>query len=352
MTQTNVLENLLAQQLKPLVRKIDTDAYYPREFLLELGKNGLYRSQGLTEEEVLTRDVQLVEKVAEVCMTTGFNLWCHLASLTYIRKSNNSYLKEELLPLLENGETLGATGLSNPMKYYAGLETLHLEAEETETGYILNGTLPAVSNLGDEHWFGVIASVNNDKRIMALVPCQAKGLKLQNKPEYLALNGTATYACVFNHVEVPKEWIISENADQFCDTIRPTFILYQTPLGLGVTEAAIHSIEKVHKRQNGCNQFLSIQSEELCEELRKIRTDVRTLVGSLPLNVRAIIEARYQSVQLTLKAVQADMLHNGSAGYLKKSDPSRRLREIYFFANLTPTVKQLEKMRKNIVKIN
>lgn len=46
------------------------------------------------------------------------------------------------------------------------------------------------------------------------------------------------------------------------------------------------------------------------------------------------------------------MLHNGSAGYLKKSDPSRRLREIYFFANLTPTVKQLEKMRKNIVKIN
>ncbi|MFE4240605.1 hypothetical protein [Peribacillus butanolivorans] len=38
------------------------------------------------------------------------------------------------------------------------------------------------------------------------------------------------------------------------------------------------------------------------------------------------------------------MMHNGSAGYLKDSAPSRRLREAYFFANLTPTVKHLEKV--------
>ena len=69
----------------------------------------------------------------------------------------NVLLKQEVLSLLENGETLGATGLSNPMKYYAGLETLHLKAEETETGYVINGTLPAVSNLDEKHWFGVIA---------------------------------------------------------------------------------------------------------------------------------------------------------------------------------------------------
>lgn len=345
MTQANVLEDLLIQQLKPLVRKIDCEAYYPRDFLLELGKNGLYRSEGLTESEILTRDVQIVEKVAEVCMTTGFNLWCHLAALTYIRNSDNPYLKQEVLPLLENGETLGATGLSNPMKYYAGLETLHLKAVETETGYVLNGTLPAVSNLGDTHWFGVIASVNDHKRIMALVPCQADGLSLQEKPEFLALNGTATYACVFNQVEIPKQWVISDNSDGFCDQIRPTFILYQIPLGLGVTRAAIQSIEKVEKRQNGCNQYLSVQSEELREKLHDIQKDMLALSSITPLNVNGIIEARYQSVQLTLKATQAEMLHNGSPGYLKKSDPSRRLRETYFFANLTPTVKQLEKMR-------
>lgn len=351
MTQANVLENLLIEQLKPLVRKIDCEAYYPRDFLLELGKKGFYRSKGLTESEILTRDVQIVEKVAEVCMTTGFNLWCHLAALTYIRKSDNPYLKQEVLPLLENGETLGATGLSNPMKYYAGLETLHLKAEETETGYVLNGTLPAVSNLDDKHWFGVIASVNDHKRIMAFVPCAASGLSLQEKPEYLALNGTATYACAFNQVEIPKQWIISGNSDDFCGVVRPTFILYQIPLGIGVTKAAIQSIEKVHNRQNGCNKYLSVQADELREEWSRVRSDLLDLTGGTSLTVNDIIEARYQSVQLTLKATQAEMIHNGSPGYLKKSDPSRRLRETYFFVNLTPTVKQLEKMRKMKVEL-
>ncbi|WP_371683801.1 hypothetical protein [Rummeliibacillus sp. TYF005] len=39
------------------------------------------------------------------------------------------------------------------------------------------------------------------------------------------------------------------------------------------------------------------------------------------------------------------MLHNGSAGYVNGSAPSRKLREAYFFANLTPTFRQLEKMK-------
>ena len=48
--------------------------------------------------------------------------------------------------------------------------------------------------------------------------------------------------------------------------------------------------------------------------------------------------------RVDVEAVQASMLHNGSAGYLKDSAPSRRLREAYFYANLTPTVKHLEKV--------
>ena len=38
------------------------------------------------------------------------------------------------------------------------------------------------------------------------------------------------------------------------------------------------------------------------------------------------------------------MIHNGAGGYVEGSVPYRKLREAYFFANLTPTVRQLEKM--------
>ena len=43
---------------------------------------------------------------------------------------------------------------------------------------------------------------------------------------------------------------------------------------------------------------------------------------------------RLETAYLTLEAVQESMLHNGSAGYIQDSAPSRRLREAYFFANL------------------
>ena len=61
-------------------------------------------------------------------------------------------------------------------------------------------------------------------------------------------------------------------------------------------------------------------------------------------NWKEIARVRLNTAYLTLEAVQASMLHNGSAGYLKDCGPARRLREAYFYANLTPTVKHLEKV--------
>jgi alkylation response protein AidB-like acyl-CoA dehydrogenase len=46
------------------------------------------------------------------------------------------------------GETLGGTGMSNPMKSFAQIESLLLKATPVDGGYRINGTLPWVSNLG------------------------------------------------------------------------------------------------------------------------------------------------------------------------------------------------------------
>lgn len=291
--------------------------------------------------------MQVVEETAKTCMTTAFCLWCHLAALTYVRHTGNKTLKNKMLASLENGEILGATGLSNPMKYYAGLEKLHMNAKPIEGGYILSGVLPSVSNLGENHWFGLIAGVDDNKRIMCFIPCNAKGLKLKEKVNYLGINGSATYACSFTDVFVPYEWILSEDADTFVKEIRPAFISYQIPLGLGVTQASITSIERVRRKQNDCNRFLRVQSENLQEKEHKIQGKLRILLSSEILNWKKVANIRLEAAYLTLEAVQASMLHNGSAGYLQDSAPSRRLREAYFFANLTPTVKHLEKLLHN-----
>jgi alkylation response protein AidB-like acyl-CoA dehydrogenase len=344
MEKKSTLEQLIEQELKPYVKKIDVEAFYAESFLRKLGEAGLLSSVNKSQKELILDEMHVVKETAKICMTTAFCLWCHLAALTYVRKSSNETLKNKVLSLLENGEILGATGLSNPMKYYAGLEKLRLSAVPTEGGYILSGVLPSVSNLGEKHWLGLIAGVNENKRIMCFVPCNVEGLKLKEKVDYLGINGSATYACSFHDVFVPHEWVLSENADAFVEQIRPAFISYQIPLGLGVTQASITSIEKVCQKQNGCNQFLKIQSGELQEAERQLQEKVQTLFNGETLNWKEVAGIRLEAVYLTLEAVQSSMLHNGSAGYIKDSAPSRRLREAYFFANLTPTVKHLEKV--------
>ena len=342
--RTGILEQIIEQELKPYVKKIDVEAFYAESFLRKLGEAGLFSSANKSLKELLVDEMHVVEETAKTCMTTAFCLWCHLAALTYVRNSKNETLKNKLLPSLENGEILGATGLSNPMKYYAGLEKLYLNAEPTEGGYILSGILPSVSNLGENHWFGLIASVNENKRIMCFIPCRAEGLIMKEKVDYLGLNGSATYACSFKNVFVPEDWVLAENADEFVEKVRPAFLSYQIPLGLGVTQASITSIDKVGQKQNGCNRFLRTQSDKLHEAELKLHESVLALFNDDTLNWKEIASIRLEAAYLTLEAVQASMLHNGSAGYLKDSAPSRRLREAYFFANLTPTVKHLEKV--------
>lgn len=339
-----ILDKLIAQELRPYVKKIDVDAYYAEDFLRKLGEAGLFSSSGRTEKEVLLDELTLVKETATTCMTTAFCLWCHLAALTYVRNTENEGLKSDLLVKLENGTLLGGTGLSNPMKYYAGLEQLHLKAVRTNGGYIISGTLPAVSNLGGNHALGFIAGVNEDKRIMCFLSSNADGITMRERKDYLGLNGSATYVCVFNEVFVPDERVISEDADAFVKKVRPKFIAYQIPLGFGVMDASIRSIEKVSNKQNGCNEFLQIQPIKLQDEKEKLEETLKELIYSNHMDWKAIAKVRLETAYLTLEAVQAAMLHQGGAAYTKASSSGRRLREAYFLANLTPTIKHLEKL--------
>ena len=343
------LQALIEEKLKPFVKKIDEQAYYAEDFLYELGKAGFFVSTQKDEQTTLLDELTIVQETAKVCMTTAFCLWCHLAALTYLRKTENEHLRANILPLLERGEVLGATGLSNPMKFYAGLEKLHLTAERVDGGYIVNGILPAVSNLGVNHWFGAIAH-NGEQEVMVFVNTDNERITLKEKIHFLGVNGSATYTCKFDSVFVADDYVVAQEASTFVDTIRSTFVLYQIPLGFGVVAAAIEGIEKVKAKQNGCNEYLQVQANELATKLQYLQKSLQANVQSGEIKLQAICQLRLQVVYTTLAAVQANMLHNGSAGYIVGSTPSRKLREAYFLANLTPTVRQLEKMTQ-IVKV-
>jgi hypothetical protein len=351
------LKSIIETHIRPKVQLIDSEAHYPLDYMKALGTGGYYPGSGLTEAETIISGMRLVEETSKTCMTTGFNIWCHLAAMTYLRHGESDYLRSEMLPRLESGEVLGGTGLSNPMKFYAEMDKLYLRAERTPgetqdtrpSGYSISGRLPYVSNLGADHWFATIADCGDGKRVMTFVPCQSRGLTMTERIGFLGLNGSATYACVFDSVNVPGEWVISEEADAFIPKVRGTFILYQIPLGLGVTSSAIRLMRQAQDLQGGCNRYLPEQPDQLEQELQQLRNSAYRLAAQGPAaDWRELVRVRLAAVYLTLRAVQACMLHQGSAGYTQNSAPSRRLREAYFFANLTPTVRHLEKLSANL----
>jgi alkylation response protein AidB-like acyl-CoA dehydrogenase len=98
-----------------------------------------------------------------------------------------------------SGTGLGGTALSNPMKSYAQIESLLLKATPVDGGYVVNGTLPWVSNLGPDHYCGAIAAVMDGEReagreLMFLLRCDAPGVQLRDCPSFSAMEGTGTWA--------------------------------------------------------------------------------------------------------------------------------------------------------------
>jgi hypothetical protein len=133
-----------------------------------------------------------------------------------------------------------------------------------------------VSNLGEDHWFVIIASLNPKQSIMWMIPVKLEGLVLESKTDYIGLNGSVTYSCNFRNVFIPDKWILTEDADQYIQQVRPILALYQIPLGLGISQAAIESIVKTYSKNIEVNKHVKPQPKELIDEIQCIRKNTYT----------------------------------------------------------------------------
>lgn len=348
----DAIRAVVRDSLAPLTLKID-EGYYPAEVLRALGAAGTFRQHLASQNGRGTVDIQAaltaMDIVSQECMSTGFMVWAQDVACWYIEMSGNNFLKETLLPKLACGAALGGTALSNPMKYLAGIEPLLISAEETEDAFILNGTLPWVSNLGADHWFGSIFKVSGDepRDVMAMVNTSWPGMELKQLAKFCGMEGTGTYALSFTDVRVPKTHVVGDPLLPYLKKIKAGFVLLQTGMATGLIEDCIQLCEAVEPRFAHVNCYLDDRPDELREELE----DARELIEALSADVfnpstdfmRSVLEARLLGSELSLRAANAAMLHTGASGYLHDAPAQRKLREAYFVAIVTPAIKHLRK---------
>lgn len=349
-----LLENIGTQAqkiLRPLVGRIDQHGFYPQDYLHQLGAIGGFaaiapqnaRKQGLFTE------INIIRRVGEECGATAFSAWCQAACGWYLRQTTRKAVREKYADAVFSGEWLAGTAMSNTMKYLSKIEEHKLKAVKNARGYVVNGALPWVSNIGENHVWAAAAETENGM-VMFMIDGKRAGVQLKNCPTFCALEGTATMSVRLKDVQIEEADILAD-ARQFADfirTIKPGFILLQIGIGAGIIDGCL----KIMRESNGnaVNQFLRDGVEEIAADYASLLTqteqlakDVDTADISGSVDILPILQCRLDASYLTLRAAQAAALHAGAKGYLLNHAAQRRSREAMFVGIVTPAIKHLHK---------
>ncbi len=345
--------------LRPLIHKIDREGFYPESYLRDLGRLGGFAALGSKPygglELGLNMQIKIIQEVGKECGATAFSVWCQTACAWYLHKSPRQTVRKKYLKNILQGKLLAGTGMSNTIKHLSKIEKHLLQAEKTTDGYRINGILPWVSNIGIDHVWAATAQISSDKFIMFMVRGNQKGIKLNDCPEFCALEGTNTFAVRFNDVHIKEEDLLAdtEEFDQYIQSIKPGFILLQIGIGAGVIEGCIKIMRESNVLTQHVNQYLDINDLEAQSQLKNLLEQTALLAqqadnNAHPLGILPILETRLQAAETSLAVAQSAALHAGAKGYLMRHAAQRRSREALFVAIVTPAIKHL---RQDIAKL-
>lgn len=345
-----IAQGPLAQQ----AYAIDRGAY-PQDVLKQLAAAGamsahLPKTDGTPGDYGLA--IAAMAEASKVCGATGFMMWCQSVAGLYMQASGNPALQGERLARHVHGDSLGGTGLSNPMKSFAQIEALLLKATPVAGGYRINGTLPWVSNLAADHYFGAIAAVTSDdagssREIMFMLRCDAPGVTLKACPEFSGMEGTGTFSVHCKDLFVCSDDLVADPAKPLIARIRGGFVLLQCGMAAGIVQGAIDSMWAVEGQLGHVNQYLEDRPADLQAELDALVARIMKLAET-PFDTSTdyfinVLDARSHGAELCLRAANSALMHQGARGYLMHSEVQRRVREAQFVAIVTPAIKHLRK---------
>jgi alkylation response protein AidB-like acyl-CoA dehydrogenase len=317
-----------------------------REALHLLAEHGALR-HGVPQElggagDTLWQAVEAIAEVAQECLTTGFLFWCQRVFIEYLLHTPNHALRDALLPDMLSAQRAGATGLSNAMKHLGGLEPLRTTAVYRSGNVQLDGVLPWVSNLQPNRFVvAVAAQVDAQQAVVLAVPAEAQGVERGETFQLLGLQSSETAPVALRSVQLPRHWLLSEDAQTFLRTVRPGFLLLQCGLPMGIARRAL---QEASAKGKGAKAILAERIEQACARWQRLQQQTRRFALKSGVDgpaLRQLFQTRIDWVALAINAVQLELEATGGVAYFRDSGTARRLREVTFLPVLTPSTAQL-----------
>lgn len=332
--------------------ELDTDTSDAASILPALAEAGLFgvgigNAAGGSGGDIADA-VEAIAAVSARSLAAGFVFWGQRTFIEYLLQSPNERLREKLLPDLIAGRRAGATGLSNAMKFLAGIEELQIKARRdagNSQQLILDGKLPWVTNLRSQG-FDVAAAVEgagHGPAFVAVLSSEDDGLLRSPDLELMAMRATNTAAISLSGVRIGAERILHVNASEWLPRVRPAFLGLQCGMSIGLARCAL---EQAGRRLGSGRAVLGEPLENLTTELSG---QTSLLVAGLRTSrfvewPAELFEIRIELANIATGALQLELQACGGAAYLSKpgQETQRRLREGAFIPLITPSLVQLK----------
>jgi alkylation response protein AidB-like acyl-CoA dehydrogenase len=288
--------------------------------------------------------IAAVSAVAEESLAAAFVLWGHRTYIEYLLQSPNGALAEELLPDLLSGRVAGATGLSNAMKFLAGLEPLQIAAREGEGGLTLTGKMPWVTNLRPQGYH-VAAAVDheNGQAFIASLSSNDLGLARSDDLALFGMQSTNTAAIRLDDVRIGADRVLHADARSWLPRVRPAFLGLQCGMSIGL---ARRSLGEALKTAGAGRGVLSEPLHELSSRLAQAESRLFAGVRARDFEADAapLFEIRIALADIAAEAVSLELHAAGGKAYLREPgrQVARRWREVAFIPLITPSLVQLK----------
>lgn len=333
-------------EIIPVAKKLDETEAFPKGLVKKMGELGImginvpekYGGAGLDMVSFVTAIIELARADASVAITMAAHT--SLGTLPVLLFGDRRQ-REQYLPGLASGETLGAFGLTEPQ---AGSDAGATKTKAVLKGdeYIVNGGKIFITNAGEARVLSFTSQViinGENKGIAAfIIPTETPGLEIGEKEKKMGWRASDTRQLFFKDMVIPKNSMLGTPSDGF-KTFMKTLTSGRVSIGalsvgtaLGAYEKAVsYSLErKAFGKQISKFQSIGFMLADMATKIEAAKLLVYNASwmkdNNLDITKEAAMAKLFASetaMQVTTDAIQV----HGGYGYVKDYDVERYFRD-------------------------
>ncbi|RJO70653.1 acyl-CoA dehydrogenase [Nocardia panacis] len=280
-------------------------------------------------------------ELAAECMSTAFAVWAHRMTIQYLTVAGTAWAAKAA-SLLASGAVLGVTGMASAFKDAAGCGSLDLTATADGDGYVLDGTLRWASNLYRDSILVTAARTDTGEKLIVGLALSTDGVTIGDHFDLLALGSTASSYLKLDNAAIGADQVLSREVGSFLARVRPTFLLLQSAMCLGL---AGRCVARARVGLTGVNSVFAAEVETVSAELSAAESTLAELAPAVgtpaPPGRRELLSLRLAAAALAGAAAALEVRTAGGKGYALRTGASRRFREAAFIPVQSPAESQL-----------